>query len=183
MTLKNSRFPIASYFNWSHIINDNSIDKCISIIDKLYLNNRYRKDQPLFQTYDDLFLFDEFYLFKKTFIESCQLLLNNNKFNYSTFCFCYMDYNDNYKLLINNQKWHNHLPNSLVGVMYLKNPEYLIHEYSGTEFADKNLNSIGFIEPVPYSWHIFSADRMHRPGVIKTNNRRYVLTAVIKILE
>lgn len=173
---KKISIPIASCFDYSNFINLTDINNAINIIDKLISNGRYRNDRPTFQTIDDLFLFDEFSKFKISFIDASKKLLNIDS-EIDASAFCYTDYYDNFKLKIRDNQWHKHETHELIGVMYLKNEEYSVNRHSGTEFADEKLNSIGYIEPIPYCWHLFSGHRFHRSGIITTNNKRYVLTA------
>jgi hypothetical protein len=172
--------PKASCFNYSDQITTDDIDNAISIIDKLFENGRYRKNRPTFQTIDNLFLFDQFNKFQFTFLDACKKLTNISNPTYQSFSFCYMDYYDNWIKKTRNEQWHNHSEADLFGIMYLKNYEYPDNIQSGTEFANDYLESIGFIDPIPFSWHLFVGNTYHRPGVITTNNKRYVLTSFIK---
>ena len=183
MTIQNIiEIPIASSFDYSNIIDQEYIDNAINIIDKLVDNSRYRSDLPGYQTIDNLFLFDEFLKFEETFISSCLELIKSN-YRYTTYAFSYMDWCSNQMNSNRDLQWHKHENSTLVGVFYLKNNQLTKKEYSGTEFADDKLNSIGYINPEPFCWHIFSGNRYHRSGIITSEEKRYVLTGSIKFYE
>lgn len=87
--------------------------------------------------------------------------------------------------------WHNHWhpknlnAKMLSGVYYLKIPDDVQdRDYCGTEIAPNGVAGDGkiFVRPVVGNWIIYPSDTWHRPGVVQSNQFRYILAADVEYL-
>lgn len=87
--------------------------------------------------------------------------------------------------------WHNHWhpknlnAKMLSGVYYLKIPDDVQdRDYCGTEIAPNGVAGDGkfFVRPVVGNWIIYPSDTWHRPGVVQSNQFRFILAADVEYL-
>jgi hypothetical protein len=164
-------------YNFKNFINLKDQDNCINLIDNLFQTDNWHKESPNFQTYSNLFYYEELFKFKTSFLFSCFMYLNKNLTIKEIKCWCYMNHRDNYKRQDRENLWHSHLPYNLSGLYYLRNPNKFFGKHSsssGTEFLDSDIKNI---IPEDFCWFIYPSNLVHRPGLIKSNKRRYVLAA------
>ena len=73
----------------------------------------------------------------------------------------------------------------LSGIWYLHIPKDVKDfDYSGTEMAPNGPEGDGkyFVRPTIGNWLIYPSNQWHRPGIIQSNNYRFVLAADIEYL-
>jgi len=85
--------------------------------------------------------------------------------------------------------WHNHWhpknPNSkmLSGIFYLHIPDDVKdRDYCGTEMAPLGVdhNEKFFVKPTDYNWLIYPSNQWHRPGIVQSNNYRFILAVDVE---
>jgi hypothetical protein len=88
--------------------------------------------------------------------------------------------------------WHNHWhptrPDAkmLSGIWYLDIPKDVKDiDYCGTEMAPNGVASEGkfFVKPTFGHWLIYPSDQWHRPGIVQSNNYRFILAADIEYID
>ena len=167
-------------FNFSTFITENDQNNCIELVNNLFSTENWCEAVPKYQTWANLFSYNELNSFKMSFIVSCFLYLNKEIKNYEYNCWCYMSF-DNIKKSQNNEElWHSHERDGhqLTGVYYLQNPKNVPNYHlTGTEFLNENISNI---IPEDFCWFIFPSHLIHRPGIIQSNQKRYVLSANFK---
>jgi hypothetical protein len=84
-----------------------------------------------------------------------------------------------------NTYWHQHIrENNLVvsGVYYVKMPEGCNLKTSGTELAyDKPEGDTEYVPAKEGHWLIFPGKTWHRPGILESNDWRYIVAADMEI--
>lgn len=168
-------------YNYKNILTEEDQDLYIKIIDKIYEGGDYDKNNPGIQTPPYLFDYPEFFKLRQTFFLSCSSYLNRdvtlNLHNTEVKCWCHMNYRYKQQRDDIENYWHDHNPTEISGIYYLKTPKTGLTQFkTGTEFLDK---SIGYISPENFSWFIFPSHLIHRPGLIKSNQKRYVIAATL----
>jgi len=71
----------------------------------------------------------------------------------------------------------------LSGIFYLHIPENVQdRDYCGTEIAPNGVNEDGkfFVRPNDGHWIIYPSDTWHRPGIVQSNDYRFILAADIE---
>ena len=150
--------------------------KCITRIDELISSGIWNRDVFEWQTYPNLYEYDEFEPYTKTFIESCEKYSNKKIDDPKLKMWSYVDHQNHYVNLDRDKLWHAHT-GDFSGFFYLDIPtdDGDISE-SGTEFYDGPN-----IVPEYFCWFICPSHLLHRPGKIKSVKKRYVLAANIYI--
>ena len=165
----------------SDVITEEQRQTALAELSRMFATGDYVQapEKPSFQTGQHLFSKQEFLPFRKTFIKACveQVPFNRATFMVDSVCSCYMDYWDNYKLKDREAQWHFHEHAYFSGIYYLEVPESMDPSICGTEFRDPDI----YMEPRRGHWLIFPGRTLHRPGVVNTNDKRYVLAADFRI--
>lgn len=83
--------------------------------------------------------------------------------------------------------WHPKNPNAkmLSGVYYLKIPDDVQdRDYCGTEIAPNGVAGDGkfFVRPGVGNWIIYPSSTWHRPGIVQSNQFRFILAADVEYL-
>lgn len=157
-------------YDYSNLITKKHQQNAIKLVNKLIRSGNWCKSSPHTQTYPDLFKYNEFNIFKETFIKSCFKYLNlTYYFNYEISMWCYRDNMIGYLMKDKNSLWHNHEElgkNKVSGILYLKNLGK-----NGTEFENFEL------EYKSNTWFIYPSHLFHRPAKIKSLTYRYTLAS------
>mgnify|MGYP001583507360 FL=1 len=173
------------YYDWTSLINADSRQCMVTDIDREIANGNYWKNSPPYQTNINIFgLPNENW--------------NNLKMSFIWSCFAFMKREAQiksvkswgYKTNLNTQEdrnryWHQHIrENNLVvsGVYYIKMPEDANLETSGTELAHTTPEGNTTYVPAKEGyWLIFPGKTWHRPGILESNNWRYIVAADMEI--
>lgn len=161
-------------YDFKNLISLEDNINCIKVIDQLFENDDWDKKSPQYQTWADLFEYDEFYKFKYSFILSCFSYLNKEVDIFEIGSWCYMSYYSHQITQNRDDQWHSHhIENAKVlsGIFYLNVPKDVPdYEFSGTEFKE-----FPNIIPEDFCWFIYPGHLIHRPGKIQSDSKRYVL--------
>jgi hypothetical protein len=81
--------------------------------------------------------------------------------------------------------WHPSNPNAKImsGIFYLHIPKDVKdRDYCGTEMAPNGVENDGkfFIRPTDGNWLIYPGDQWHRPGVVQSNEYRFILAVDVE---
>jgi hypothetical protein len=156
-------------YNYSNVLSNNYKNNAKKRVDSLIKSKNYYKDGPKYQTYPNLHEYEDFVLFKKTFIKSCFLYLNQEVYIKNIRMWCYVDCAlNNCKKKLNDQ-WHNHDDGQykLSGIFYLRNLRKETTEFE--KFGKLHYNAD--------SWYVYPSFLMHRPPKINSFRNRYTIAA------
>jgi hypothetical protein len=172
-------------FNYSSLITSADKDQAISSINTIIDSGAYFKNSPKFQTQENVFARPEacWLKYRMTFLTSVFLYLGREarvsnmmawsfKTNNST-----VENRDTY--------WHHHNKHSgtsLSGILYLHIPDDVKDlDTCGTEMAPNGPDADGkfYVRPYEHTWLIYPSQTWHRPGIVQSDQWRYVLAADI----
>jgi hypothetical protein len=175
-------------YNFNGLITPADKVLAINTIDSIIDSGNYFKNSPPYQTQENLFGRPEsvWLKYRMTFLTSVFLYLGHEarvanmmawsfKTNLST-----VEDRDTY--------WHHHDKHSgqsLSGIMYLHIPDDVLdRDTCGTELAPNGPEGEGkfYIRPQYYTWMIYPGAVWHRPGIVQSEQYRYILAADIDIL-
>lgn len=174
---------ICKKYNFSSLISNEDKTSAISNIEKLVNEGKYFHNTPNYQTNENLFSGDNKWLkFKQSFLFSAFDFIgreveveNLNAWSYMT----------NLSTVVNRDTyWHNHnnnqWKNKISGVFYVHIPSNIEQpELAGTEFAPNGPNDeeTYFVTPSEFTWLIFPGTLWHRPGIVQSDEYRYIIAA------
>ena len=178
-------------FDFSSTISKEDNTEAIGIIKNIVADGNYFKNSPKYQTQENIFARPEtvWLKYRMSFLFSVFMYLGrevkvNNMMAWS-FMTNLEGAEDREKL------WHNHWhptnPNAkmLSGIFYLHIPEDVKdRDYCGTEMAPNGPQGEGkfFVRPSDYNWLLYPSNQWHRPGVVQSNDYRFILAVDIEYL-
>ncbi len=167
-------------YNFENLISTEDVDKVTIKVDELFDSDDWAKSVPHYQTWPDLFKYDQLFKFKYSFILSCYLYLNKEVDIVDIKSWCYMNFYSNFHRNSVKSKldilWHSHSEDNtkkLSGIFYLSNPKD-VDDYSSTGTFFRGCPNI---VPQDFHWFIYPSYLMHRPGKIQSEQKRYILAA------
>jgi hypothetical protein len=173
-------------FDFSSIITKEDNDEAIRIVNQIIADGNYFKNSPPYQTQENIFQRPEaiWLKYRMSFIFSVFMYLGREvrvselmawsfKTNLST-----VEDRDSY--------WHHHHHRSdtkmLSGIFYLHIPDDVSdYDTCGTEMAPNGPEDSNkfFVRPSEYTWLMYPSDQWHRPGIVQSDQYRFVLAADI----
>lgn len=171
------------YYDWNNLVNADSKQRMVKDIDHLISNGHYWKNSPPYQTDVNIFglATTDWINLKMSFIWSCFAYMQREvqiktvkSWGYQT---CLRLEEDR------NSYWHTHIrPDATVlsGVYYMHMPERINLQIAGTEFAPSGIedpSTYHFAEARLGNWIIFPGTSWHRPGILQSNENRYIVAA------
>lgn len=181
---------VVKTFNYNSIISVEDNQTAMKIIEDLVRKGNYFKNSPKYQTNVNLFKLDEsiWLKYKLSFLFSVSMYLGKELQAWDLMAWSYMtnlDTEENRDLY-----WHHHNNNpykkKISGIFYLHIPDDVEkQEYAGTEFAPDGIDGQNkyFVKPQQFTWIIFPGDLWHRPGIVQSNEYRFVIAADMEITE
>jgi hypothetical protein len=178
-------------FDFSSIITEQDNAEAISIIRNIVAEGNYFENSPKYQTQENIFARPEavWLKYRMSFLFSVFMYLGrevkvNNMMAWS-FMTNLEGAEDREKLW--HDHWHPQNPNAkmLSGIFYLHIPEDVKdRDYCGTEMAPNGPNGDGkfFVCPSDYNWLLYPSNQWHRPGVVQSNDYRFILAVDIEYL-
>ena len=174
------------FYNWNNLITDDSRKRMVTDIDKMIDNGQYWKNSPPYQTDVNVFGIPtaDWINLKMSFIWSAFAYMQQERQIKTVKSWAYktnLDTQENRDIY-----WHQHIrENNLVlsGVYYLQMPEGTDLSISGTEFAPSGVEAGNYIQESAKvgEWIIFPGKTWHRPGVLESNEWRYIVAADMEI--
>lgn len=175
-------------YNYSSILTATDTTCAIGDINTIIDSGNYFTNSPRYQTKENVFgLPGEHWLkYRMTFLTSVFLYLGQEARVANMMAWSFKTNNST----VENRDayWHHHDKHSgqsLSGILYLQIPSD-VNDFDtcGTEMAPNGPEADGkfFIRPSYYTWMIYPSKIWHRPGIVQSDQWRYVLAADIDIL-
>jgi|SRR6056300_324882 len=171
------------YYDFNGLISQEDRDNVCESVASIISNGQYFQNSPKFQTNINVFGLPQPYWMKlkMSFIYSVFAFLDKEvqikkvqSWSYQTS----LKYKENRDML-----WHNHNTNgqnrTVSGIYYVHLPEVDNVLEAGTEFAPNGPEADGkfFLEPKIGQWLIYPGSTWHRPGILQSNEDRYIVAA------
>ena len=178
-------------FDFSSLITKQDDSDACEVAKKIIAEGGYFENSPKFQTKENIFARHEsvWLKYRMSFLTSVFLYLGHEAKVGNMMAWVYMTNKsgaeDREKLW--HDHWHPTNPNAkmLSGIWYLHIPEDVKDlEHSGTEIAPHGPEGEGkfFVRPHYGQWIIYPSQTFHRPGIIQSDEYRFVLAADIEYL-
>lgn len=173
-------------YNWSNLISEQSRQCMVRDIENTIHAGKFWHNSPPYQTNVNVFGLNtpEWNNLKMSFIWSCFAFMGREAQIKSIKSW---GYQTNLATQENRDMyWHQHIrENNLVvsGVYYLQLPPDAPKDTSGTEFAPAGVESAGhYYGPANQgAWVIFPGKTWHRPGILTSEENRYIVAADMEI--
>jgi hypothetical protein len=176
-------------FDFSSIITPRDNQEAIGIIKNIIAEGNYFTNSPKYQTKENIFGRPEsvWLKYRMSFLFSVFMYIGrevkvNNMMSWS-FMTNLQGAEDRDNL------WHHHWhpthegAKMLSGILYLHIPDDVKdYDYCGTEMAPNGPDGEGklFVKPAEYTWLIYPSDQWHRPGIVQSDQYRFILAADIE---
>ncbi len=178
-------------FDFSSLIREEDNREACEIIKNIIASGNYFTNSPKFQTKENIFSRPEpvWLKYRMSFLFSVFMYLGREVKVSNMMAWSFMT---NLEGAENREKlWHNHWhptnPDAkmISGVWYLHIPDDVKdRDYCGTEMAPNGVNNDGkfYIKPTLGSWLVYPSDQWHRPGIVQSNQYRFILAADIEYI-
>lgn len=179
-------------FNFGSLISDNDNKDACKIISDIVASGNYYSNSPKYQTKENIFVRQEevWLKYRMSFLFSVFLYLGREVkvFNMQAWSFMTNLSGAEDRDNLWHEHWHPKHPNSkmLSGIWYLHIPDDVYdRDTCGTEIAPNGPMSDGkyFVTPTDFNWVIYPSDTWHRPGIVQSNQYRYILAADVEYLD
>jgi hypothetical protein len=176
-------------YDFSSTITKQDNQEACGIVKHIVADGNYFTNSPKFQTKENIFARQEavWLKYRMSFLFSVFMYLGREAKVANMMAWSFMT---NLQGAENRENlWHNHWhpqnPNAkmLSGIFYLHIPENVQdRDYCGTEIAPNGVNEDGkfFVRPNDGHWIIYPSDTWHRPGIVQSNDYRFILAADIE---
>ena len=176
-------------FDFSSSITKADNIEAMDAIKKVISSGNYFTNSPKYQTKENIFGRPEtvWLKYRMSFLFSVFMYLGREVKVSNMMAWSFMT---NLECAENRDKlWHNHWHPStpelkmLSGIFYLHIPEDVKdRDYAGTEMAPNGPTEEGkfYVRPSDYSWLIYPSDKWHRPGIVQSNDYRFILAADVE---
>jgi hypothetical protein len=176
-------------FDFSSLITKQDDDRAIDIVRSIIADGNYFTNSPKFQTKENIFSRSEsvWLKYRMSFLFSAFMYLGREVKVGNMMAWSFMT---NLEGAEDREKlWHNHWhptrPDAkiLSGIWYLRIPDDVKdRDYCGTEMAPNGLDSDEklFVKPTDGHWLMYPGDKWHRPGIVQSNQYRFVLAADVE---
>ena len=178
-------------FDFRSVITPQDNDTAIGIIRDIIAEGHYFTNSPKYQTKENIFARPEqvWLKYRMSFLFSVFMYLGREAQVGNMMAWSFMT---NLEGAENRDKlWHHHWhpknPDAkmLSGIFYLHIPKDVKdRDYCGTEMAPNGPTNDGkfFVKPTDGSWLIYPSNQWHRPGIVQSNDYRFVLAADIEYI-
>jgi hypothetical protein len=179
-------------FDFSSVITKADNQSACEIIKGIIADGNYFTNSPKYQTKENIFSRQEavWLKYRMSFLFSVFMYLGREVKVSNMMAWSFMT---NLEGAEDREKlWHNHWhpknPNSkmLSGIFYLHIPDDVKdRDYTGTEMAPNGPDSDGkfFVRPTDGSWLLYPSNQWHRPGIVQSNNYRFILAVDVEYQE
>jgi hypothetical protein len=176
-------------FDFSSLITKQDDQTACGIIREIVANGNYFTNSPKFQTKENIFARPEpiWVKYRMSFLMSVFMYLGREVKVSNMMAWSYMT---NLEGAENRDNlWHNHWhpqnPNAkmMSGIFYLHIPKDVKdRDYCGTEMAPNGVDQDGkfFIRPTDGNWLVYPSDQWHRPGIVQSNDYRFILAVDVE---
>jgi hypothetical protein len=179
-------------FDFSSIITEQDNQTACGIIREIVADGNYFTNSPKFQTKENIFARTEpiWVKYRMSFLMSVFMYLGREVKVGNMMAWSYMT---NLEGAENRDNlWHNHWhpsqPNAKImsGIFYLHIPEDVKdRDYCGTEMAPNGVDQDGkfFVRPTDGNWLIYPGDQWHRPGIVQSDQYRFILAVDVEYID
>lgn len=176
-------------YNFSSLISNNDNLEACKTITEIVQSGNYFTNSPKYQTKENIFQrTEEIWLkYRMSFMFSVFLYLGREVKVQNMMAWSFMT---NLQSAENRDNlWHHHWHpsnsnvNLLSGVFYLHIPNNVKDkDYCGTEFAPSGPENDDkfYVKPCEFSWIIYPSNLWHRPGIVQSDDYRFILAADIE---
>jgi hypothetical protein len=180
---------LARKFDFSSLITKQDDQEACGIIKNIIADGNYFTNSPKYQTKENIFARQEavWLKYRMSFLFSVFMYLGREVRVSNMMAWSFMtnlEGAEDRETLWHNH-WHPQNPDAkmISGVWYLHIPEDVKdRDYCGTEIAHNGAGSYGkyFVRPTDGQWLIYPSDTWHRPGIVQSNQYRFVLAADVE---
>jgi hypothetical protein len=176
-------------FDFSSVITKQDNETAVEIIRNIVADGNYFTNSPRYQTKENIFKRQEavWLKYRMSFLFSVFMYLGREVKVSEMMAWSYMTNLEGAE--DRNKLWHNHWHPStpdarmMSGVFYLHIPEDVKdRDYCGTEMAPNGPDGDGkfFVRPEEFKWLIYPSNQWHRPGIVQSNNYRFILAGDVE---
>jgi hypothetical protein len=178
-------------FDFSSTISKEDNTTAIGIIQNIIADGNYFKNSPKYQTQENIFARPEavWLKYRMSFLFSVFMYLGREVKVNNMMAWAFMTNLEGAedRETLWHDHWHPTNPNAkmLSGIFYLHIPEDVKdRDYCGTEMAPNGPKGDGkfFVRPSDYNWLLYPSNQWHRPGVVQSDNYRFILAADVEYL-
>lgn len=174
-------------YNWSSLIKEDDNQEIMRVVKSIIDSGNYFKNSPKFQTQQNLFARQEtvFLKMRQSFIYSCFMFLGGEVRIKNMMSWCFMTSQN--EVEDRDDLWHHHhigdnggTTGTVSGVWYVHIPKTISNQdTAGTEFCLDwtNRQDFLYLRPNNLTWNIYPSKLWHRPGIIDTDEYRFVFAA------
>lgn len=176
-------------FDFGSVITQSHNAEAIGIIKQVIAEGNYFTNSPKYQTKENIFSRPEavWLKYRMSFLFSVFMYLGREVRVSNMMAWAFMtnlEGAEDRETLWHNH-WHPSTPNSrmMSGIWYLHIPDDVKdHDYCGTEMAPNGADGDGkfFVRPTESSWLVYPSNQWHRPGIVQSNNYRFILAADVE---
>jgi len=176
-------------FDFSSTISQTDNTEAIGIIKNIIADGNYFTNSPKYQTKENIFGRSEtiWLKYRMSFLFSVFMYLGREVKVGNMMAWSFMTNLEGAedRETLWHHHWHPKNPDAkmLSGVFYLDIPKDVKdRDYAGTEMAPNGPAGDGkfFVKPSDYTWLIYPSKEWHRPGIVQSNNYRFILAADIE---
>jgi hypothetical protein len=170
-------------YDYSSVIGESDRLEAIHTIDDIIASGHYFKNSPPYQTEENLFGRKEacWLKYRMTFLSSVFFYLGREARVSDMMAWCFKT---NLSTVEDREKyWHHHHKHGALGmsgILYLQIPDDATDlSTCGTEIAPMGPEGHNkfYIGPNAFTWNVYPSETWHRPGIVQSNQYRYVLAA------
>ena len=172
------------YYNWNSLIDSDSRDRMVTNVDEIIASGNYFTNSPRFQTKQNVFGLQttDWVNLKMSFIWSCFAFMNREVQIKDIQSWSFQTSQQTAEDRDNLWHHHNHNPETTTvsGVYYLQLPDDVTDlNTAGTELAPNGVEGNGkyFAGWDTGHWMIYPGKIWHRPGILQSDNNRYIVAA------
>jgi len=176
-------------FDFSSIITKADNQEACKIIKNIIAGGNYFTNSPKFQTKENMFARQEsvWVKYRMSFLMSAFMYLGREVKVSEMMAWSFMTNLEGAedRETLWHDHWHPKNPNNkmLSGIFYLHIPDDVKdRDYTGTEMAPNGPDGDGkfFVRPTDGNWLIYPSNQWHRPGIVQSNNYRFILAVDVE---
>ena len=187
-----SQNDLVKAYDFSSLITVQDDAQACDIVKQIVAQGNYFTNSPKFQTKENIFARPEsiWLKYRMSFMFSVFMYLGREVKVSEMMAWSFMT---NLQGAENRDNlWHHHWhpknanASMLSGIYYLKIPDDVQdRDYCGTEIAPNGVegDSKFFVKPVVGNWIIYPSSTWHRPGIVQSNQYRFILAADIEYIK
>lgn len=174
-------------YDWSSLIKQDDMDQLTTVVKQIIDSGNYFTNSPKFQTKENLFARQEqvFFKMRQSFIYSAFQFLGGEVKIKNMMAWCFMTSQN--EVENRDDHWHTHHlgdnggnTGTVSGIWYAHIPKTISNrDTAGTEFCMDwpNKNDTFYLRPKDLTWVIYPSKIWHRPGIIDSDDFRFVFAA------